>query len=130
MGTDKTGMPWMSSGGSLISRDLARFGLLFFRKGKGANQNNVGSSEFIDLTIRNPGPQRPQPEDFIRYSNQTMTSSDWIGHGGYGGQFLLVNMVTGIVAAFFSVIETPSATDEEYKIKMIRMLEEVTRIEK
>ena len=129
MGTDKTGMPWMSSGGSLISRDLARFGLLFFRKGKGINQNNVGSPKFINLTIKNPGPLRSKPEDFIRYSNQIMISGNWIGHAGYGGQFLLINMVTGIVAAFFSVIETPSATDEVYKLNMIRMLEEVTSLE-
>ena len=130
MSTDKIGMPWMSSGGSLIARDLARFGLLFCRKGKGVNQNNVGSSEFINLTIKNPGPPRSKPEDFILYSNQTMISSNWIGHAGYGGQFLLINMVTGIVAAFFSVLETSSATDEVYKLNMIRMLEEVTSLEK
>ena len=59
-----------------------------------------------------------------------MTSGNWIGHAGYGGQFLLVNMVTGTVAAFFSVLETPSATDEVYKLNMIQMLEEVTSLEK
>ena len=45
-----------------------------------------------------------------------------IGHSGYGGQFLAVNLKTGNVAAFFSVLETKSATKESYKVDMINML--------
>ena len=62
---------------------------------------------------------------FVFYANQTMKSNDWIGHSGYGGQFLMINLKTQLVAAFFSVLETPSATDEAYKVNMIRMLEEI-----
>ena len=54
-----------------------------------------------------------------------MRSGDWIGHSGLGGQFLAINLKTRIVAAYFSVIDTPSGTDEEYKKKMINMLDEI-----
>ena len=40
--------------------------------------------------------------------------------------FLMINLETNVVASFFSVLETDSATDEDYKAKMILMLEEVT----
>ena len=61
----------------------------------------------------------------VYYANQTMKSKDWIGHSGYGGQFLMINLKTKIAAGFFSVIETESATDETYKIDMIQMLENI-----
>ena len=54
-----------------------------------------------------------------------MKSDEWIGHSGYGGQFLMMNLKTKIVAGFFSVLETPSATDESYKTDMICMLDEI-----
>jgi len=54
-----------------------------------------------------------------------MKSGDWIGHSGLGGQFLAVNLKTGIVASYFSVIDTPSGTDEKYKTDMINMLDEI-----
>jgi len=38
----------------------------------------------------------------------------------------MINLETNVVASFFSVLETDSATDEDYKAKMILMLEEVT----
>ena len=30
-----------------------------------------------------------------------MKSNNWIGHSGYGGQFLMINLETNVVAAFF-----------------------------
>ncbi len=51
-----------------------------------------------------------------------MTSENVIGHSGYGGQFLAINLKTGNVAAYFSVLETKSATNEKYKTDMINML--------
>ena len=54
-----------------------------------------------------------------------MKSEVWIGHSGYGGQFLMIDLKTKIAAGFFSVIETESATDETYKIDMIQMLEDI-----
>ena len=79
-------------------------------------------------TVSEKGPKymHLKDEKYVYYANQTMKSNNWIGHSGYGGQFLMINLETNIVASFFSVLETDSATDEDYKAKMILMLEEVT----
>ena len=59
---------------------------------------------------------------YLYYSNSRIVSGNMIGHSGYGGQFLATNFKTGKVAAFFSVLETKSATKESYKVDMINML--------
>ena len=127
MGTDRNSMPWISGGGCLISRDFLRYGLLFSRKGQGVEDRKVGSAAFIDQTLKNKGTKYMElkKDKFLYYSNSTMKSGNWIGHSGLGGQFLAVNLKTGIVAAYFSVIDTPSGTDEKYKADMINMLDEI-----
>ena len=127
MATDRTGMPWLSGGGCLISRDFLRMGLLFSRKGAGVENRSIGSATFIDQTLNLQGPKYMQlsNDKIVYYANQTMKSGDWIGHSGYGGQFLMINLKTKLVAGFFSVIETPSATDESYKSDMISMLDDI-----
>ena len=127
MGTDRQCMPWISGGGCLISRDFLRYGLLFSRKGQGVGNREVGSALFIDQTLKNKGTKYMElkKDKFLYYSNSTMKSGDWIGHSGLGGQFLAVNLKTGIVAAYFSVIDTPTGTDEKYKADMINMLDEI-----
>ena len=125
MHTDREGFPVTDGGVNLNCRDLARFGQLFCRYGLGVNNKFVGNKHFIQDTIKNPGPPRLPPEDFIFYSNQAMTNKEWIGHGGYGGQFLLANPKTGISVAFFSVLENSDALDNEYKIKMVEMMSDI-----
>ena len=127
MATDRAGMPWMSGGGCLIPRDFLRMGLLFSRKGLGVSGRSIGSADFIDETLKFLGPKYMTltNNSSVYYANQTMKSKDWIGHSGYGGQFLMINLKTKITAGFFSVIETASATDEKYKIDMIQMLENI-----
>ena len=122
--SDRYGMPWMSGGGCLITRDFLRMGLLFARKGMGVGNRKVGSSSFLNKTINNVGPKYMDlsKDKYLYYSNSTMVSGDMIGHSGYGGQFLATNFKTGNVAAFFSVLETKSATKESYKTDMINML--------
>ena len=127
MGTDRFGMPWISGGGCLISRDFLRFGLLFSRKGNGVGNRKVGSPSFIDKTLKNIGTKYMElsKDKFVHYSNSTMRHGDWIGHSGLAGQFLAINLKTKIVASYFSVIETDSGTDENYKTEMINMLDEI-----
>ena len=122
--SDRYGMPWMSGGGCLITRDFLRMGLLFARKGMGVGNRKIGSSTFLDKTIFNVGPKymNLSKDKYLYYSNSTMVSGNMIGHSGYGGQFLATNFKTGNVAAFFSVLETKSATKESYKTDMINML--------
>ncbi len=127
MGTDRYGMPWISGGGCLISRDFLRYGLLFSRRGQGVGNRQVGSPAFFDQTLKNKGSiyMRLTNDKSLYYSNSTMKSGDWIGHSGLGGQFLAVNLKTGVVASYFSVIDTKSGTDDEYKKNMINMLDEI-----
>ena len=127
IGTDRFGMPWISGGGCLISRDFLRFALLFSRKGFGVENRNVGSSSFFDQTLNNKGTKYLEftKDKFVYYSNSVMKSGNWIGHSGLGGQFLAANLKTGIVASFFSVIDTASGTDDNYKKDMICMMDEV-----
>ena len=127
IGTDRFSMPWISGGGCLISRDFLRYGLLFSRKGHGVGNRKVGSSNFIDQTLKNKGTKYMElsNDKFVYYSNSTMKSGDWIGHSGLGGQFLAINLKTGVVASYFSVIDTASGTDESYKRNMINMLDEI-----
>ena len=122
--SDRYGMPWMSGGGCLISRDFLRMGLLFARKGMGVGNRKVGSPSFLNKTIKNLGPKYMElsKNKYLYYSNSTMVSGNMIGHSGYGGQFLATNFKTGKVAAFFSVLETKSATKESYKVDMVNML--------
>ena len=125
--SDRFGMPWMSGGGCLITRDFLRMGLLFARKGKGVGNRKIGSSSFLNKTINNVGPKymKLSKDKYLYYSNSTMVSGNMIGHSGYGGQFLAINLKNGNVAAFFSVLETKSATNEIYKTDMINMLIEI-----
>ena len=127
MGTDRFGMPWISGGGCLISRDFLRFALLFSRKGFGVENRKVGSPLFFDRTLKNNGTKYLEfaKDKFVNYSNSVMKSGNWIGHSGLGGQFLAANLKTGIVASFFSVIDTPSGTDDNYKKDMIAMMDEI-----
>ncbi|MEM7669234.1 MAG: serine hydrolase, partial [Pseudomonadota bacterium] len=119
---DRRGLPWASGGGCLSARDLARLGLLFVRGGAGANGAGVGDPAFIERTRAQPTKRMPVPIDFTRYSNQMFTDGAWVGHGGYGGQFMLANLETGIVAVFFSVLECDAGYDRDYSAEMIGML--------
>ena len=127
IGTDKLSMPWISGGGCLISRDFLRYGLLFSRKGHGVANRKVGSEFFFDETLINKGTKYMElsSNKYLYYSNSTMKSGNWIGHSGLGGQFLAINLKNGVVASYFSVIETDSGTDEDYKRNMINMLDEI-----
>ena len=127
MGTDRFGMPWISGGACLISRDFLRYGLLFSRKGLGVGNRKLGSEKFFDSTLKNKGTKYMElsQNKYLHYSNSSMKCGDWIGHSGLGGQFLAINLKNGIVASYFSVIETDSGTDENYKRDMINTLDEI-----
>lgn len=116
------GLPALSGGGCLSARDLARFGLLLARGGRAVSGADIGNAGFTEASrhrgLHPISPERP----WIRYSNQVMTDGNWIGHAGYGGQFLMVDMARGRVAAFLSVLENDSGYDEAYMAFVIRAL--------
>ena len=67
------------------------------------------------------------PYDSMVYSNHMMVAGPrTLGHGGWGGQYVMANLSTGIVGAFYSVMESQHALNGNYIRPVIRMLESVT----
>ncbi len=118
-------LPAFSGGGCLSARDLARFGLLLARQGQAVFGPAVGSPDFLQMSIRRPAPLLGPKRGAIRYSNHLMTNGHWIGHAGYGGQFVMADMASGRVAAFQSVLENDSGYDDDYMTDVIAGLEAI-----
>lgn len=119
------GFPAFSGGGCLSARDLARFGLLIARGGVGVGGGYVGSAAFTRASLTRQAPVVSPLRNWQRYSNNLMTDGRWLGHSGYGGQFLMVDLMTGRVAAFLSVLENESGYDEAYMSVVVRALEQI-----
>ncbi len=125
---DREGFPAISGGGSMTARDLARFGALFVRRGMGVDGNRVGSAAFIEDSPNRGVPLLP-PREHLRYSNALNTNGRWVGHGGYGGQYMLCDLESGVVGVAFSVVEDKDAYPLDFYPPMIAMLEEIARLE-
>ncbi|MER9345211.1 beta-lactamase family protein [Mesorhizobium sp. M0601] len=119
-------MPGLSGGACLTARDLARYGLLFARKGEGIDGRRVGDAAFIEETRRNPGPSMPKPREWMRYSRQMYADGRCIGHSGYAGQYLVANPDIGTVVVYFSVLENKSASDSEFFATLMKMAADLT----
>jgi CubicO group peptidase (beta-lactamase class C family) len=128
IGTDRVGTPIVNGGACVTARDLARYALLFVRGGRGVAGQQVGSRAFIETTRTRQGVPYAAPRDWLRYSNHTATDGQCVGHGGYGGQYMLANPDSGVVVVFFSVLENADAYDPAYSAEVIRMAEEITRL--
>lgn len=124
MGSDRSGTPIFSAGLCLTARDLCRYGSLFARKGQGVNGVAFGSAAFTLRTLQGGVPM-PAPRDQLRYSNQTNTNGIWVGHGGYGGQYLVANPETGRVACYLSVLQDAHGYDPDWYPPIIAMLSEI-----
>jgi len=125
---DREGFPSVAGGGCLTARDLARFGALFVRRGLGVNGQRVGSAGFVEGSLGRGVPLAP-PRDHLRYSNQTNTNGRWLGHGGYGGQYMVADLTSGVVAVAYSVVEDKDAYPLDYYPPMIAMLEAIGAME-
>lgn len=123
---DPTGMPAFSGGGCVSPRDLARFGLLFHRIATGRD-DGFGNREFLTRAPDRAAPAFEPPRTFMRYSNHLMTDGRFVGHGGYGGQFLMVDLTSGVVCAYLSVLENEAGYDSDYMARVIRSLMAICR---
>ena len=119
---DCAGVPMLDGGACLTARDLARYGLLFARKGEGVDGRRVGDATFIEETRSNPGPPMPKPRDWMRYSRQMLTDGNWLGHSGWGGQYLLANLETGTVVVYLSVLDNNGAVDSDFSSSVMQMM--------
>jgi CubicO group peptidase (beta-lactamase class C family) len=113
MSCDVDFVPMTSGGGFMTTRDLARLGLLFARHGVGVSGEQVGSIEFLDATRKQP--QIPTP---VWYQNQMMTNGQWVGHGGFGGQWMAADPESGCSVAFYSVFTPGGEVEMESVIAM------------
>ena len=108
------GYPAFSGGGCLSARDLARFGLMFARKGLDIHGANFANSTFLTKSMSRNAPSLSKPKEWLRYSNHLMTDGRFVGHAGYGGQFLLVDTITNTSCSFLSVLENKDGYDHIY----------------
>jgi CubicO group peptidase (beta-lactamase class C family) len=129
MTTDRTGFPTFSGGICLTARDLCRYGAVFARKGLGVDGRPFGSGAFVERTLTG-GIAMPAPRGHLRYSNQSNTNGTWLGHAGYGGQYLVANPGTGRVACFLSVLQNREGYASDYFPPIIAMLAEICAGEK
>lgn len=118
---DRTGSPSLNGGICLSARDLCRYGAVFARMGAGVDGRPFGSAGFMDETRRGGVPM-PAPRAHLRYSNQSNTNGVWLGHGGYGGQYMVANPDTGRAACFLSVLQDEDGYDTAYYPPIIAML--------
>lgn len=123
---DRTGFIGLNGGLCLSARDLARYGMIFARGGLGVKGEVVGNTDFIAATRQRGVPMSP-PRDWLRYTNHMNTDGTWLGHGGYGGQYMLVNPDTRTVCTFFSVLENGPAYEPGYFVRIIKMLDCIAR---
>jgi CubicO group peptidase (beta-lactamase class C family) len=122
--TDREGIPSLAGGACLTARDLARYFSLFARGGRGVGDELVGSEAFVEQTMLS-GVPRPEPYESFRYSNHAMVSDRTLGHGGWGGEYAMVNLDTGRVGIFLSVVEDEHAATRGHLLPIIRMLESI-----
>ena len=107
-------LPAFSGGGCLSSRDLARFGLLFARDGRDIHGAPFANRDLLQATLSRRTLSLSPPKDWLRYSNHVMTDGRFLGHAGYGGQFLMVDTRNAVSCAFLSVLENEAGYDDDY----------------
>ena len=123
--TDREGMSILDGGGAMTARDLARYGQIFVRGGLGIGGQAVGSRAFIDEARTARAKHFPAPREWLRYCRHLQTNGRWVGHGGYGGQYLLADPESGVSVAFFSVLEDELGYDEHYMGDVIQMCQDI-----
>lgn len=123
MSVSKDGMPAFSGGGCLSATDLARFGLLLARVFKTNADGGFANADFTRAARHRQTRHLPPPRAHIRYADHLMTNGRWIGHAGYGGQFLMVDTESGMVCAYLSVLENASGYDVDYIAETIACLD-------
>lgn len=120
--TSRDGIPALSGGGCLTATDLARFGMMLVRVASGT-QPGIGDAQFTRNTLTRKAGHMPPPRDYIRYADHVMTNGRWIGHSGYGGQFLMADLTSGTVVAYLSVLENASGFCADYMAETITAMQ-------
>lgn len=102
LSTDRSGTPFVGGGLHMTLRDLARYGLMLGRAGRSISGPSVGSQEFRDATRVDRAKGTPSLLGSGYYRNFLESDGTWIGHNGYGGQWVMVYPDSEIVIACLS----------------------------
>jgi len=114
LSTDRAGTPFAGGGLHMTLRDLARYGLLCARGGRGIDGASVGSPTFREATLREATRGTPSLLGRGHYRNFLDTNGSWMGHNGYGGQWLMMYPEEAIVIACLSGFADDGGLDWAY----------------
>ena len=89
----------------MTARDLARYGLIFGRRGRGIRGEHVGSAAFIQATLDAAVQSSHGAGRGSAYKNQLETNGSWVGHSGFGGQWMAAVPGKEYSLAYFSVFD-------------------------
>lgn len=110
LSTDRLGTPFVGGGLHMTLRDLGRYGLLLARGGQSGGRS-LGSKLFRDATRAQAELGTPSLLGRGFYRNFLETDGTWLGHNGYGGQWLMVFPESEMVIACFSAISDDGGLD-------------------
>lgn len=111
--TDRDGVPFLGGGLHMTLRDLARLGRLFcFDCPNGADQQYL-----VRQALSKPD-AGTRYSDGTRYRNFVETDGRFVGHLGYGGQYLYVEPANSIVVAALNATEGDDGLDYEFIVRL------------
>jgi CubicO group peptidase (beta-lactamase class C family) len=123
--TDRAGTPFMGGGLHMTLQDMARYGLLLARGGRMGEGAGVGSTAVRDATRRDGARGTPSLLGHGFYRNFLETDGTWLGHNGYGGQWLMVYPDTEIVIACLSALADDGGLDWGFIRRLATMGEQL-----
>ncbi|MCY4364568.1 MAG: serine hydrolase [Gammaproteobacteria bacterium] len=121
--TDREGIPFLGGGLHMTLRDLARLGRLFCFD----NENNASQLCLVRQALASPA-AGTRYSDGIFYRNFLETDGRFVGHLGYGGQYLYVEPAQAIVIAAFNAIDDEDGIDYEFIIRLRSICSAIARI--
>lgn len=91
-------------------RDIARFGLLFTPSANVVTDKDIISKEFLEFARTSGNPELKRTSDdgvssHPAYQWNSIYSHDWLQHGGWGGQGLMISPSRDVVAVFTSYVK-------------------------
>jgi CubicO group peptidase (beta-lactamase class C family) len=125
LSTDRSGTPFAGGGLHMTLKDLARYGLLLARAGETGFGSRVGSKRVLDATRAGRSQGCPSLLGRGYYRNFLETDGTWLGHNGYGGQWLMVYPEQEIVIACLSGIADDGGLDWRFIQRLAAMGEQV-----
>ena len=110
--TDRDGVPFLGGGLHMTLRDLARLGRLFcFDSPDGASQHGLVREALANADAGT------RYGDGTGYRNFLETDGRFVGHLGYGGQYLYVEPANSIVVAAYNATEGDDGLDYEFIVR-------------